>query len=142
MRSPERKGFRVTHPTEIRQQAIALLDRLSPAKLTAVLQLLEVLAEPPQSTSPAQEAAMLQTIQHGLPPEEQRRLDELRDRCECGELSEAEHQELIGYEDLLEQQRVKPLLASLYGICADNPIVLDNLGISSALDDDLAGAFD
>jgi hypothetical protein len=33
-------------------------------------------------------------------------------------------------------------LADLYGICADDPITLGDQGISEALDDDLAGAFD
>lgn len=32
-------------------------------------------------------------------------------RCEWGELTEAEHQELIRYEDLLEQHRVERLEA-------------------------------
>jgi hypothetical protein len=35
-----------------------------------------------------------------------------------------------------------PTLADLYGICADDPIALDDQGISEALDDELAGAFD
>lgn len=33
-------------------------------------------------------------------------------------------------------------LEQFYGICADDPIVLDDSGISESLDDDLAGAFD
>jgi len=33
-------------------------------------------------------------------------------------------------------------LEQFYGICADDPIILDDLGISESLDDDLAGAFD
>jgi len=33
-------------------------------------------------------------------------------------------------------------LAQLYGICADDPIAIDNLGISDSLDDDLIGVFD
>jgi len=42
----------------------------------------------------------------------------------------------------------KPLVAvwrsleNLYGICADDLIVLDDLGISESLDDELVGAFD
>ena len=31
---------------------------------------------------------------------------------------------------------------SLYGICADDPIILNEQRISEALDDELAGAFD
>lgn len=33
-------------------------------------------------------------------------------------------------------------LAQLYGICADDPIGIDEQGVSETLDDDLAGAFD
>ncbi len=33
-------------------------------------------------------------------------------------------------------------LERFYGICADDPIVIDDCGISESLDDDLAGAFD
>ena len=33
-------------------------------------------------------------------------------------------------------------LERFYGICADDPIILDDRGISESLDDDLAGAFD
>ncbi len=97
---------------DIRQKAIALIDQLPQDKLMAVVQLLEFLAEPPQqSTVSAQEAQLLEVIENHLPEDEQTRLDTLRDRCEWDELSEAEHQELIGYEDLLEQQRVERLEA-------------------------------
>ena len=98
--------------TDIRQKAIALIDQLPQDKLMAVVQLLEILAEPPQpSTVSAQEAQLLEVIENHLPEDEQTRLDTLRDRCKWDELSEAEHQELIGYEDLLEQQRVERLEA-------------------------------
>jgi hypothetical protein len=39
-------------------------------------------------------------------------------------------------------RETSPTLADLYGICADDPIALDDQGISEALDDELAGAFD
>lgn len=98
--------------TDIRQKAIALIDQLPQDKLMAVVQLLEFLAEPPQqSTVSAQEAQLLEVIENHLPEDEQTRLNTLRDRCEWDELTEAEHQELIGYEDLLEQQRVERLEA-------------------------------
>lgn len=97
---------------DIRQKAIALIDQLPQDKLMAVVQLLEFLAEPPQlSTVSAQEAQLLEAIENHLPEDEQTRLDTLRDHCEWDELTEAEHQELIGYEDLLEQQRVERLEA-------------------------------
>ena len=97
---------------DIRQKAIALIGQLPQDKLMAVVQLLEFLAEPPQqSIVSAKEAQLLEVIENHLPEDEQARLDTLRDRCEWSELSEAEHQELIGYEDLLEQQRVERLEA-------------------------------
>ena len=37
---------------------------------------------------------------------------------------------------------VSKSLESLYGICADDLIILDSLGISESLDDELVGAFD
>jgi hypothetical protein len=108
-------------PIDIRQRAIALLDQLPQNKLVAVVQLLEVLAEPaPQTPTNPDEAPLLAIIQWQLPPLEQSRLDDLRDaqraaqegqRCEWGELSEAEHQQLIHYEDRLEQHRVERLEA-------------------------------
>ncbi len=56
--------------TDSRQQAIALIKRLPPEKLTAVVQLLEFLVEPVQQVIPDQEAALLQVIQHHLPAQE------------------------------------------------------------------------
>jgi hypothetical protein len=99
-------------PLDIRQRAIALLDQLPQNKLSAVVQLLEVLAEPTSQT-PAnpEEAPLLAVIQWQLPASEQSRLNDLRDRCEWGELSEVEHQELLHYEDRLEHHRVERLAA-------------------------------
>lgn len=99
-------------PKDIRQKAIALIEQLPQDKLAAVVQLLEFLAQPAQSaTVNPEEATFLQAIQHNLPADEQQRLENLRERCEWGELTEAEHQELIRYEDLLEQRRVERLEA-------------------------------
>ena len=98
--------------TDIRQKAISLIGQLSQERLIAVVQLLECLAEPPQqSTMSAEEVPLLEAIAHQLPEEDLLRLNILRDRCEFGELRETEHQELIRYEDLLEEQRVKRLEA-------------------------------
>jgi hypothetical protein len=99
-------------PLDIRQRAIALLDQLPQNKLAAVVQLLEVLAEPAlQTPASSEEAPLLAVIQWQLPAPEQNRLDDLRDRCEWGELTDTEHQELLHYEDRLEQHRVERLEA-------------------------------
>ncbi|MEL7316337.1 MAG: hypothetical protein AAFN08_15550 [Cyanobacteria bacterium J06559_3] len=97
---------------DIRQQAISLLEHLPQNKLEAVVQLLEVLAEPiPQPSTNPEESRLIDIIQRQLPEGEATRLNELRQRCEWGELSEPEHQELIRYEDSLEQHRVNRLQA-------------------------------
>ena len=98
--------------SDIRQRAIALLEHLPQNKLEAVVQLLEVLAEPlPQPSTNSEESRLIDIIQRQLPEGEAIRLKELRERCEWGELSEAEHQELIRYEDSLEQYRIERLQA-------------------------------
>jgi hypothetical protein len=97
---------------DIRQRAISIIEQLPQNKLEAVVQLLEVLAEPvPQTSTAPEERRLVETIQRQLPEEEATHLNELRERCEWGELSEAEHQELIRYEDLVEQYRVDRLQA-------------------------------
>ncbi len=96
---------------------MALLDQLPNTKLAAVVQLLEVLAEPisqsseSQSPSHLEEAQWLAVIERPLANFDQARLEDLRERCEWGQLSEAEHQELIQCEDRLEQDRVERLEA-------------------------------
>ncbi|MFN6516476.1 MAG: hypothetical protein RMY29_018505 [Nostoc sp. CreGUA01] len=109
----------MTPATDIRRRAMsttgcayALIEQLSPEKLTAVVQLLEFLSEPSgQTASNPQEVALLEVIQRRLQPDRQKRLEELRNRCEWGELTDIEHEELIQYEDQLEQWRVERLEA-------------------------------
>lgn len=102
----------MTTPIEIRQRAIALIEHLPTERLAAVVQLLEFLSEPSQQVIPSsQEDTLLQTVQRHFSADHQRRLEELRDRCEWAELTEDEHQELIRYEDLLEQQNAERLAA-------------------------------
>ncbi|BBD69121.1 hypothetical protein NIES4072_35500 [Nostoc commune NIES-4072] len=102
----------MTPATDIRKRAIELIEQLSPEKLSAVVQLLEFLSEPSQpATSNDQEVVLLEVIQRHLAFDEQKRLQDLRDRCEWGELTAIEHEELIQYEDRLEQWRVERLQA-------------------------------
>lgn len=59
-------------------------------------------------------------------------------------LSEQEVEVMVVYQPLQPIQALtsQASLEQLYGICADDPIVLDGQGISESLDDNLAGAFD
>lgn len=102
----------MTRATDIRRRAIELIEQLSEERLTAVVQLLEFLSEPSKfAASNPIELALVEVIQHRLAPNEQKRLEELRKRGEWGELTDMEHEELITYEDQLEQWRVERLEA-------------------------------
>lgn len=102
----------MTPATDIRRRAIELIEHLSEERLTAVVQLLEFLSEPSKfAASNPIELALVEVIQRCLAPNEQKRLEELRKRGEWGELTDMEHEELITYEDQLEQWRVERLEA-------------------------------
>ncbi|MEH1771105.1 hypothetical protein [Nostoc sp.] len=102
----------MTRATDIRRRAIELIEQLSEERLTAVVQLLEFLSEPSKfAASNPIELALVEVIQRCLAPNEQKRLEELRKRSEWGELTDMEYEELITYEDQLEQWRVERLEA-------------------------------
>lgn len=58
------------------------------------------------------------------------------------ELSDWDVEVVVIYQPVQSLTTVEPSLEALYGICADDPIILDQQGISEALDDELAGAFE
>jgi len=102
----------MTPVIDIRRRAIKLIEQLSEERLTAVVQLLEFLSEPSKfAASNPIELALVEVIQRRLAPNEQKRLEELRKRGEWRELTDMEHEELIQYEDRLEQWRVERLEA-------------------------------
>ena len=81
------RGFAVT-------ARVALINQLPPDRLTAVVQLLEFLAQPVQTATNPEETALLEVIQWHLPENEQMRLQELRasealrrNRCEWEQLT-------------------------------------------------------
>ncbi len=66
-------------------------------------------------------------------------------------LSQADREQLMSFlamqnpEIIVGRSLVQPPgtgIADCYGICSDDPIILDDLGISEALDDEMVGAFD
>jgi len=91
--------------SNIRQRAKDLVDQLPDSSLQRAIALLEALQPPVAAPHPSPEAEteLLAIIQWRLPPEEQTRLDYLRQRSETDALSPSEHQELLVYSDLLEQ---------------------------------------
>ena len=57
-------------------------------------------------------------------------------------LTDQDVEVMVIYQPVRALSTGEQFLEALYGICADDPIVLDEQGISEALDDELAGAFD
>ena len=58
-------------------------------------------------------------------------------------LSQADRQQLMQFLSIPRPEiGMDRSLANCYGICSDDPIILDDLGISEALDDEIVGAFD
>ena len=99
----------MTAPTEIRQRAKELVDQLPGESLAEAVEFLEALCrEAGQGSKVAtlkpEEAALLQIIQRRLPEDDQTRLAYLRQQNESGDLTEAEHQELLAYVDRVERQ--------------------------------------
>lgn len=90
-------------PTEIRQRAIALVEKLPEETLIKAVDLLEALCIENGVVTFGEEI-LLQRIQRRLPTDDQTRLTYLRQRNETGEITEAEHQELLGYVDRVERQ--------------------------------------
>jgi hypothetical protein len=96
-------------PTNIRQHAQELIEQLPSASLPQVVEFLEGLR---RNTDPAQpilpenlpEQALFSIIQRRLAPEDQARLDYLRQQNESRAITETEHQELLKYVERIEQQ--------------------------------------
>ena len=58
-------------------------------------------------------------------------------------LSQTDRQQLMRFLSIQQPEIVVGRsIADCYGICADDPVVLDDLGISEALDDEMVGVFD
>jgi hypothetical protein len=96
-------------PTNIRQHAQELIEQLPGSSLLQVVEFLEGLRrtiDPAQPILPEnlQEQALFSIIQRRLAPEDQARLDYLRQQNESGAITEPEHQELLEYVDRIEQQ--------------------------------------
>lgn len=95
---------------DIRQRAKELVDQLPANSLHQAIEFLEALHHPnptSESTSDsdnANEAELLRIIQWQLSPEEQNRLDYLRQGNEAETITPEEHEELLSYVNSIEQQ--------------------------------------
>jgi hypothetical protein len=52
------------------------------------------------------------------------------------DLREQDVEVMVIYQPIPSLMTIKPSLEALYGICVDDPIILDDQGISEALDDE------
>jgi hypothetical protein len=102
-------------PTAQTQRAIALIDQLPPDKLNIAVTFLENLTQqtPVGQENPIADEISLRRIIQQRPTIDQARLDDLRDRNEWATLTNEEHQELIRYEEQLEQYGVDRLQAMI-----------------------------
>ena len=57
-------------------------------------------------------------------------------------LTNREMEVMVVYQPVQSPSTETNDLRQFYGICADDPIVLDDQGILETLDDEMAGAFD
>ncbi|MBW4538816.1 MAG: hypothetical protein KME43_06655 [Myxacorys chilensis ATA2-1-KO14] len=57
-------------------------------------------------------------------------------------ITEQDVEVMVVYQPVPSSTATGRSLEQFYGICADDPIILDDRGISDSLDDELAGAFD
>lgn len=102
----------MTASIDIRQRAIELIDKLPKEMLTEAVTLLESLSLKAnqlrdETALGSEEDALLEIIQRYLSVEEQTRLDYLREQNEWEQINEAEHTELLAYEERLENMNVE-----------------------------------
>jgi hypothetical protein len=57
-------------------------------------------------------------------------------------LADRDVEVMVIYQAVQSEIFTELSLEDLYGICADDPISLDESGVADALDEDLAGAFE
>ena len=106
----------MTTSTELRQRAIELVDQLPKEMLVEAVDLLESLCLKAnqvvdEKPSTPEESALLQIIRRRLSPDDQKRLNDLRDRNEWSELTPAEYNELLVYEERVESLNVERVRA-------------------------------
>lgn len=95
---------------DIRQRAKELVDQLPDNSLIQAVEFLEALhhQNPKSKSTPesdkANEAELLRIIQRQLSPEEQNRIDYLRQCNEAESITPEEHEELLSYVERIEQQ--------------------------------------
>ena len=93
-----------------RQRVKALVDQLPDSSLEQAIALLETLQSQssnlasPSGSNQADEEALLNIVRWQLPPQEQTRLDSLRQCNETATITAEEHHELVAYVERIEHR--------------------------------------
>lgn len=91
-----------------REQVIDLIADLPSDSLQELVRFIEFLrfrsGQEPRAPAPDEEAPLTAVIRRRLPPEDQRRLSELRAFKEARALTSAEHAELLAYVERIERE--------------------------------------
>ena len=100
-----------------RQKVMQLVEQLPEESLSEVIELLSNLLRQTRQSQPlissSSEEFLLQVIDRRLLPDDQARLDYLREQNESGDITEAEHQELLDFVSRVENEDAQRAAAIL-----------------------------
>ena len=110
-----------------RQKVMQLVEQLPEESLSEVIELLNNLLRQTRQSQPlissSSEEFLLQVIDRRLLPDDQARLDYLREQNESADITEAEHQELLDFVSRVENEDAERAAAILQ--LAQNPVEVD-----------------
>ena len=111
-----------------RQKVMQLVEQLPEESLSEVIELLNNLLRQTRQSQPlissSSEEFLLQVIDRRLLPDDQARLDYLREQNESGDITEAEHQELLDFVSRVENEDAQRVAAILQ--LAQNQVEIDD----------------
>lgn len=110
-----------------RQKVMQLVEQLPEESLSEVIDLLNNLLRQTRQSQPlissSSEELLLQVIDRRLLPDDQARLNYLREQNESGDITEAEHQELLDFVSRVENEDAQRVAAILQ--LAQNQVEVD-----------------
>ena len=111
-----------------RQKVMQLVEQLPEESLSEVIELLNNLLRQTRQSQPlissSSEKLLLQVIGRRLLPDDQARLDYLREQNESADITEAEHQELLDFVSRVENEDAERVAAILQ--LAQNQVEVDD----------------
>ena len=111
-----------------RQKVMQLVEQLPEESLSEVIELLNNLLRQTRQSQPlissSSEELLLQVIDRRLLPDDQARLDYLREQNESADITETEHQELLGFVSRVENEDAERAAAILQ--LAQNQVEIDD----------------